>query len=170
MLHLVKLAEGDGLDNPVSTTAMSVDDERLRLAAVMRYEILDTAPEAACDRITALAADLFNVPISIIGFVDRDRIWFKSHHGLDATEIERGAPGSTAVLPSISFTLPAGTKTDSWSTDIRSSDIRSTELRSIASPHVVGEAARRFCIAVPLRTTDGFDLGTLCVMDSQAIP
>jgi two-component sensor histidine kinase len=73
-------------------------------------------------------------------------------------------------LPSIAFTLPAGTKTDIWSTDIRSTDIRSTELRSIASPHVVGESTRRFCIAVPLRTTDGFDLGTLCVMDSQPIP
>jgi two-component sensor histidine kinase len=170
MLHLVKPAEGHGLDILVSAPGMSVDDERLRLAALMRYEILDTAPEAACDRITALAADLFNVPISIIGFVDRDRIWFKSHHGLDATEIERGAPGSTAVLPSIAFTLPAGTKTDIWSTDIRSTDIRSTELRSIASPHVVGESTRRFCIAVPLRTTDGFDLGTLCVMDSQPIP
>jgi two-component sensor histidine kinase len=136
----------------------------------MRYEILDTAPEAACDRITALAADLFNVPISIIGFVDRDRIWFKSHHGLDATEIGRDAEGGgAAVLPSIGFTLPSGTKTDVWLTDIRSTDLRTTELRSIATPHVVGEAGRRFCIAVPLRTADGFDLGTLCVMDSQPI-
>jgi two-component sensor histidine kinase len=170
MLHLVKPAQGGGLDILVSATAVPSDDERLRLAAVMRYEILDTAPEAACDRITALAADLFNVPISIIGFVDRERIWFKSHHGLDATEIERDAAGSAAVLPSIGFTLPSGMKTDIWSTDIRSTDLRSTELRSIATPHVVGEAGRRFCIAVPLRTTDGFDLGTLCVMDSQPIP
>ena len=91
MLHLVKPVEGDGLDILLSATAVPIDDEQLRLAAVLRYEILDTAPEAACDRITALAADLFNVPISIIGFVDRDRIWFKSHHGLDATEIERGS-------------------------------------------------------------------------------
>ena len=168
MLHLVKPAGGDGLDILESATAVPVDDERLRLAAVMRYEILDTAPEAACDRITALAADLFNVPISIIGFVDHDRIWFKSHHGLDSTEIERGEAGSAAVLPSIGFTLPSGTKTDIWSTDNRR--LRSTELRSIATPHVVGEARRRFCIAVPLRTSDGFDLGTLCVMDSRPIP
>ena len=169
MLHLVKPVEGDGLDILLSATAVPIDDEQLRLAAVLRYEILDTAPEAACDRITALAADLFNVPISIIGFVDRDRIWFKSHHGLDATEIERGAAGSTTVLPSIAFTLPSGVKTDVWSTDIRSTELRSTELRSIATPHVVGAAGRRFCIAVPLRTTDGFDLGTLCVMDSRPI-
>ena len=101
MLHLVKPVEGDGLDILLSATAVPIDDERLRLAAVLRYEILDTAPEAACDRITALAADLFNVPISIIGFVDRDRIWFKSHHGIEATEIQRDVAGS-AVLPSIS--------------------------------------------------------------------
>src|SRR5277367_5066320 len=135
MLHLVKPAEGDGLDILASANEVPVDDERLRLAALLRYEILDTAPEAACDRITALAADLFGVPISIIGFVDRDRIWFKSHHGLDATEIERGETGSTAVLPSIGFTLPSGMKTDIWSTDIRSTDLRSTELRSLATPH-----------------------------------
>jgi two-component sensor histidine kinase len=174
MLHLVKPAEDDGLDILVSATAVPMDDERLRLAAVMRYEILDTAPEAACDSITALPADLFNVPLSIIDFVDRDRIWFKSHHRLVATEIERDASGSAAVLPSIGFILPSGAKTDVGSTnirstDIRSTDVRSTELRSIATPHVVGEAGRRFCIAVPLRTADGFDLGTLCVMDSQPI-
>src|SRR5712692_5583591 len=151
MLHLVKTAQGGGLDILVSATAAPSDDERLRLAAVMRYEILDTAPDAVCDRITALAADLFNVPISIIGFVDRDRIWFKSHHGLDATEIERYAARGAVVLPSIGYTLPSGRKTDIWSTDIRSTDLRSTELRSIATPHVVGEAGRRFCIAVPLQ-------------------
>ena len=61
MLHLVKPAEGDGLDILVSATAVPVDDERLRLAAVMRYEILDTAPEAACDRITALVRSLPSV-------------------------------------------------------------------------------------------------------------
>ena len=38
MLHLVKPVEGDGLDILVSATAVPVDEERLRLAAVMRYE------------------------------------------------------------------------------------------------------------------------------------
>jgi hypothetical protein len=48
MLHLVKPLEGDGLDILLSATAAPIDDEQLRLAAVLRYEILDTAPEAAC--------------------------------------------------------------------------------------------------------------------------
>ena len=42
-----------------------------RLAAVRRYDILDTPPDGSFDRITALAASLFNVPISIISLVDQ---------------------------------------------------------------------------------------------------
>ena len=75
MLHLV--------DSGTSPTVPRTDDDAHRLAHVRRYEILDTPPEVAFDRITALAADLFNAPIAIISFLDRDRLWFKSHHGLD---------------------------------------------------------------------------------------
>ena len=65
-------------------------DEAKRLQAVRRYDILDTAPDDAYDGITALAARLFHVPIALISFVDIDRIWFKSHHGVEATEAGRG--------------------------------------------------------------------------------
>jgi len=46
-----------------------------------------------------MAARLFSVPISIISLVDHDRIWFKSHHGLDVQQIDR-APGlcASAIL------------------------------------------------------------------------
>ena len=84
MLHLV-----DSGASPTVPRAM----EAHRLALVKRYEILDTPPEAAFDRITALAADLFEAPISIISFLDRDRLWFKSHHGLDTAEVRWG-PGA----------------------------------------------------------------------------
>jgi hypothetical protein len=46
-------------------------DEPQRLAAVRRYDILDTPPDGAFDRITALAARRFNVPIAIVSIVDR---------------------------------------------------------------------------------------------------
>lgn len=52
------------------------------MAAVRRCDILDSSPDGSFDRITTIAARCFNVPISIIGIVDHDRIWFKSHHGL----------------------------------------------------------------------------------------
>ena len=74
-------------------------DEAERLAAVRRYNILDTPPDGAFDRITALAARRFGVPIAIVSIVDEDRIWFKSHHGLPVEQIDR-EPGlcASAIL------------------------------------------------------------------------
>ena len=130
-------------------------DERQRLAAVRRYDILDTPPDGAFDRITALAARLFKAPIAIVSIVDRDRIWFKSHHGLDVTEIGRD-PGlcASAILQIDPYVL-ADAKRDP---------------RSLANPLVAGEFGLRFYAAAPLRTSDGFNLGTLCVIDKDPRP
>ena len=51
MLHLVETEKDNFPDTLVSTV-----NEADRIAALKRYEILDTLPEAAFDHITALAA------------------------------------------------------------------------------------------------------------------
>ncbi|MBA2380603.1 MAG: GAF domain-containing protein [Chloroflexi bacterium] len=132
--------------------AIIPSDEAERLAAIRRYDILDTPPDGAFDRITALAARLFNVPIAIVSIVDHDRIWFKSHHGLDVDEIER-LPGlcASAILqpgPWIVANAPI-------------------DPRALANPLVAGEFGLKFYAAAPLRTADGHNLGTLCVLDFQ---
>jgi len=80
-------------------TAAQTAQEQLRLAAVRRYDILDSPPDGAFSRVTALAARLFGVPIAIVSIVDSERIWFKSHHGLDIEQLDR-EPGlcASAVL------------------------------------------------------------------------
>jgi two-component sensor histidine kinase len=65
---------------------------------VKRYDILDTPPEEAFDRIAAFAADLFSAPIALISFVGQDRVYFKSHHGLPDTDVSRGPGVSTSAL------------------------------------------------------------------------
>ncbi|MGH9678096.1 MAG: PAS domain-containing protein, partial [Candidatus Acidiferrum sp.] len=127
-------------------------NESERLAAVRRYDILDTPPDGACDRITAIAARLFDVPISIISIVDHDRIWFKSHHGLSATETGRD-PGlcASTILRDEVHVLPDAT----------------CDVHALANPLVAGEFGLRFYAGVPLRTSDGFNLGTLCVIDKE---
>jgi two-component sensor histidine kinase len=137
----------------LSPTQFIPANEIRRMAAIRRYDILDTPPDGSFDRITALAADLFSVPISIISLVDHDRIWFKSHHGLNVQQIDR-APGlcASAIL-----------QDDPWIlTDAK------TDIRSLANPLVAGEFGLRFYVGVPLRTTDGHNLGTLCVIDREA--
>ena len=126
-----------------------------RLAAVRRYDILDTPPDGAFDRITALAARRFGVPISIISIVDEDRIWFKSRHGVPVEEIGRD-PGlcASAILSNDPHIL-----TDA-----------SIDPRSLANPLVAGDFGLRFYAGVPLTTSDGHNLGTLCIIDKQPRP
>lgn len=115
-----------------------------------RYDVLDTPPDGAFDRITAIAARRFDVPISIISIVDHDRIWFKSHHGVPVNQIGRD-PGlcASAILSAEPHVL-LDAKTDP---------------RSLANPLVAGDFGLRFYVGVPLRTIDGYNLGTLCVID-----
>ncbi len=139
----------------VVTRNIIPDNEPERMRAVRRYDILDTPPDGAFDRITAIAARRFKVPISIISVVDDDRIWFKSHHGLEIKQIPR-EPGlcASAVLGSEPRVLP----------DARLDPV------SLANPLVSGAFGLRFYIGAPLRTHDGYSLGTLCVIDQEPHP
>lgn len=138
-----------------STETEIPENEAQRLAAVRRYEILDTPPDGAFDRITAIAARRFGVPISIVSIVDSDRIWFKSHHGVDVSEIGRD-PGlcASAILEAVPHILP---------------DAR-LDPRALANPLVAGSFGLRFYAGVPLTTHDGYNLGTLCVIDREPRP
>ena len=132
--------------------ALLPENELERLAALRRYRILDTPPDGAFDHITEVAASLFRVPVAIVSLVDHDRIWFKSHHGLEAQQVERdaGLCASAILSPNVYHLCDA----------IHDS-------RALANPLVAGSLGLRFYAAAPLRTHDGFNLGTLCVIDRQ---
>ncbi len=136
-------------------TEILVSLEAARLAAVRRYDILDSPPDGAFDRITALAARRLKVPIAIISIVDEDRIWFKSHHGLPVEQIDR-EPGlcASAIMGDAPYLIE---------------DARN-DPRSLANPLVAGDFGLRFYAAVPLATSDGHNLGTLCVIDKEPRP
>jgi hypothetical protein len=127
-------------------------DEEARLAALARYDLLDAPPEGAFDRITSLAARTIGVPISTVSIVDRERIWFMSHHGLDAEQIGRD-PGLCATV------VETG----------RARVIPDARLDPIAkhNPLIAGDPGFRFYAGVPLTTSDGHVLGSLSVIDVE---
>jgi GAF domain-containing protein len=131
----------------------SISDEQGRMDAVRRYDILDTPPDGSFDRITALACELFDVPIALVTIVDEDRIWFKSRQGLDGvSEIPR-SPGlcASAILEDSPYIVEEARR----------------DPRTLANPLVAGEFGLQFYAASPLRTTDGHRLGTLCIIDKE---
>jgi hypothetical protein len=67
-------------------------NEQQRLEKLYSYDVLDSQPEKEFDRITSMAARVFDVPVCIVSLVDAGRNWMKSYHGLaasDASDIPR---------------------------------------------------------------------------------
>jgi GAF domain-containing protein len=128
-------------------------NETDRINAINRYEILDTPPDGSFERLSALAAKIFNVPIAIISIVDHDRIWFKSHHGLEGVEQIDREPGlcASAILSDEVYVVE---------------DARN-DPRTLANPLVAGAFGLRFYAAAPLVTKDGYNLGTVCIIDKK---
>lgn len=127
-------------------------NESERLAALQRYQILDTPPEAAFDRITALAARLFNVPIALVSLVDQSRAWFKSCYGFDIPEVPRADTICSLALLYDTVLIIPDTRLDQ---------------RLACNPFVQQENGLRFYAGAPLLTRDGYNLGTLCLLDTQ---
>jgi two-component sensor histidine kinase len=125
-------------------------DEVQRLEALHRYGILDTSREAEFDDLTRLAAYICQTPIAVVNFVDADRQWFKSEIGLGVSETSRDISVCThAIRRKGIFIVP---------------DMAADE-RFANNPLVTGEPHMRFYAGVPLETTDGYALGTICVLD-----
>ncbi|MGZ5519755.1 MAG: hypothetical protein ACXWJX_18815, partial [Limisphaerales bacterium] len=65
------------------------NNEHERLESLSKYDFLDTPADPAFDDLASLAAQLCNVPVSLISFLDRDREWIKSEVGTSVREIPR---------------------------------------------------------------------------------
>lgn len=133
-------------------TSQFASEDAARLAAIRRFDILDRCTDDALDRITALAARRFGVPIALITIVDADRIWFKSHHGLAVRDVAR-EPGlcASAIESEDPYIVPDST----------------ADPDACFDRLVSGEISVRFYASVPLQTNDGHNIGTLCVIAQE---
>jgi len=123
-----------------------------RLQALRASALLDTPPEQRFDRLTRLAKRIFRTRIALVSLVDVDRQWFKSREGLEACETGRTLSfcGHAILGPEI-LEIPDA----------------SLDPRFCDNPLVTGEPRIRFYAGAPVRSADGYPLGTLCIIDDR---
>jgi diguanylate cyclase (GGDEF)-like protein len=130
-----------------------VPNESERLAALDRYEVLDSPTEAAFDELVALIASVCEAPMALVSLVGADRQWFKAKVGVraDQTPREHSFCGHAISQPGRLTIVPDAT----------------IDPRFSGGPLVVGEPNIRFYAGAPLVTPDGHTLGALCIMDTK---
>ena len=129
------------------------ENEAVRLSALYEYDLLDTMSEKDYDDITQIAAEICNMPISLISLIDTNRQWFKSKFGFEPIESHRDvAFCAHAILQKDDIFIIGDTSIDD---------------RFFDNPLVTGNPNIGFYAGVPLVNESGNSLGTLCVIDNK---
>ena len=127
-------------------------NEAQRLSAVDRSGLVDTAPEESFDRLTWLAGHSLEMPIALLTMITPTRQWFKSRYGLEVPDTPRSwAFCNYTILQRGVFAV------ENLVLDARFAD----------NPAVAGGPEFRFYAGVPVIDSDGFALGSLCVIDHK---
>lgn len=124
-----------------------------RLQALLATGLLDSPPEAGFDRITRIAQQTFDVEIALVSLIDSDRQWFKSAQGLDTCETGRDISLCGHAILDDAVLVVEDAQLDT---------------RFFDNPLVQQAPYLRFYAGAPLRSTEGYHIGTLCIIDSQA--
>lgn len=126
-------------------------NEASRIGALRRFRILDTPSEPAYDDLTRLTAFICGTPIAFIGFMDTDRLWFKSRIGWDVPEVPREMSFCANTILQSDVLVVSDTLADQ---------------DGLAACPLATHGGIRFYAGASLVSSDGFSLGTLCAMDS----
>ena len=138
-----------------SDNAPLAPKENVRLKALEEYGVFDTAPDVDLDRLVELAARMYGTPVAALSLVGKERLFFKSRFGMQATGIGReGSFCAYAIESDGLFLVHDATKDERFATH----------------PLVAQPPNIRFYAGIPLVAPSGDKIGTLCILDNRAWP
>lgn len=129
------------------------DNERARIATLKSYNILDSKPDLFFDNLAQIIARCFRVPIALVSLVDEERVFFKANAGMPGVNnVSRGISlCSLAIMEPQPIVFENALK----------------EPCLLANPMVAGEFGLRFYAGAPITTPDGYNIGTVCIVDKK---
>ncbi len=125
-------------------------NEAQKIETLSQYKILDTLPEQTFDDFTRLAAQICKTPIALVTLINHNQQWFQSNFGGAVTQSDREIAFCTYTILQPEGLVVADALADE---------------RFATNPMVISEPHIRFYAGVPLITSQGYVLGTLCIMD-----
>jgi PAS domain S-box-containing protein len=128
------------------------ENEIERLKALKEYSIMDSLPEKEYDSITQLASYICGTPIALVSLLDKERQWFKSSVGLEVAETPRHLSFCQyAIMGNEVYEVNNAKENEAFANN----------------PLVTGNPNIRFYAGAPLKDENGFNLGSLCVIDTE---
>jgi GAF domain-containing protein len=128
------------------------NNEAKRLEALHRYQLLDTPSEQLFDDFAFLAAYICGTPIAAVTLIDANRQWFKAKVGLEVSETPRDQAFCAYTILGKQVMVVEDARVDS---------------RFSKNPLVTSDPNIRFYAGAPLFDSNGFGLGSLCVIDTK---
>lgn len=137
---------------PGTITRPDTEDEEGRLRALDEYDVLDAPPTEAFDRVTRLAARLFDVSVALLNVIDRENQWSVSSCGLDLGRIPLDASFCVHTIDQSGVMVVEDARRDE---------------RFANNPLVSGPPHIRFYAGAPIKSPEGHRLGALCLLDDE---
>lgn len=132
-----------------------LQDEEGRLAALRRYDSPGSGVREPFERIVDLVREVIGVPMAAVTLIDRDTQWLKAERGLDTSSTLRRDAFCNYTIQQM--------------TPLAVSDA-TLDGRFAGNPLVLGQPHIRSYLGVPLTTSDGYNIGSLCAIDNEPRP
>jgi signal transduction histidine kinase len=145
------------MDNDGTFSVAEAINDPKRIAALNATDLLDSPPEGAFDRLTRLASDILNAPVSLVSLVDKDRQFFKSQIGLpEPCATARETPLSHSFCQYVVGNHLPLIVADAREHPVLRHNLALRDLKVVAY------------LGIPLTTADGQTLGSFCAIDGKA--